>query len=72
MTKRNNWRRHLAQDRVANLHQTLTDIAALEGRLMGTLDLNVEQIATEIYGPTYLTPWEKLHVLLKRAVQEGL
>jgi hypothetical protein len=54
------------------LSDTLTEVARLEGRLMAALDLDLEQVEAEVYGPDYLTLWERLDVLTAKAAEVGV
>lgn len=54
------------------LADTLTEVAALEGRLMAALGLDPAGVEAEVYGPEYLTPWEKLDKLTALAAEVGV
>jgi hypothetical protein len=54
------------------LSDTVQEVAVLEGRLMAALGLDLKQIEDEVYGPEYLTPWEKLDVLTAKAAEVGV
>jgi len=49
-----------------------TEVAALEGRLMAALGLDLEALRAQVYGPEYLAPWERYDALLKAAAQMGI
>jgi hypothetical protein len=72
MARKKSFKRYQRERRQEWLSDTLTEVAVLEGRLMAALDLDLAQVEAQVYGPEYLTPWEKLDALLTAAAEAGV